>query len=466
MKLNQIINESTDPKRPTDLTKYPLKPGNKYTANFYTGKKGVKNGKIVLGYNDIKNKNDFRTTDPVASINQSNSTPDNWLVKTLRNEVPYYYLMYMPVATMKATCGWYLKGKNVSLNLQTPEGIPKDYMNLVTFSRNARGELKSEPVAHEWSMNWDWEYLDGTMIEAAKRPAKPKNSVEAYNYLMYWAFTNSNKALYDPDADMSLKLANYLETGKYLKPGIQEVAAKYPKAKDAVIAKLKEMAKDEAPAEQQAAPAAAAQAEDLETRRRAEDVTIEEFDNMSEDEQLELDSGVAAAAPATQQFELNLEPDDEAPATQQAAPAAAAAEQPTQEAEADQTTSNAAAETTNTRSYHREFGGMPDNRGDKPTKARANAPRTDANDTDNEDTDNPEERPPRWKFEALDSTDTVVKDTIDADSEEEAREKILALGYFVTKLTDRHKPRSFWDKFLNDRSVKALRRKFWPDNDD
>ena len=75
MKLNQIINESTDPKRPTDLTKYPLKPGNKYTANFYTGKKGVKNGKIVLGYNDIKNKNDFRTTDPVASINQSKSTP-------------------------------------------------------------------------------------------------------------------------------------------------------------------------------------------------------------------------------------------------------------------------------------------------------------------------------------------------------------------------------------------------------
>ena len=391
MKLNQIINESTDPKRPTDLTKYPLRPGNKYTANFYTGKKGVKNGKIVLGYNDIKNKNDFRTTDPVASINQSKSTPDNWLVKTLRNEVPYYYLMYMPVATMKATCGWYLKGKNVSLNLQTPEGIPKDYMNLVTFRRNARGELKSEPVAHEWSMNWDWEYLDGTMIEAAKRPAKPKNLVEAYNYLMYWAFTNSNKALYDPDKDMSLKLANYLETGKYLKPGIQEVAAKYPKAKDAVIAKLKEMAKNEAPAEQQAAPAAAAQAEDLETRRRAEDVTIEEFDNMSEDEQLELDSGVAAAAPAT--------------------------EKPTQEAEADQTISNEAAETVNIDSNSQDFGGMPDNRGAKPTRS-AKPPPADAE---------------------------------ESEDDEDA-------GH--------HKPRSFWDKFLNDRSVKALRRKFWPDNDD
>ena len=429
MKLNQIINESTDPKRPTDLTKYPLRPGNKYTANFYTGKKGVKNGKIVLGYNDIKNKNDFRTTDPVASINQSKSTPDNWLVKTLRNEVPYYYLMYMPVATMKATCGWYLKGKNVSLNLQTPEGIPKDYMNLVTFRRNARGELKSEPVAHEWSMNWDWEYLDGTMIEAAKRPAKPKNLVEAYNYLMYWAFTNSNKALYDPDKDMSLKLANYLETGKYLKPGIQEVAAKYPKAKDAVIAKLKEMAKNEAPAEQQAAPAAAAQAEDLETPnlvKRYEDqgfeFSDEELNDMT-DEDLEFwgidRRSQAVAAPATQQAQDQTDDDSrglDSPFVldQQTT---AATEKPTQEAEADQTISNEAAETVNIDSNSQDFGGMPDNRGAKPTRS-AKPPPADAE---------------------------------ESEDDEDA-------GH--------HKPRSFWDKFLNDRSVKALRRKFWPDNDD
>jgi len=416
MKLNQIISESTDPKKPTDLTKYPIKPGNKYPANFYTGKKGTKNGKIVLGYNDVRGES-FRTTDPVQSIIQSKSKPDNWLVKTLRGGVPYFYKMYMPVATMKATCGWYLKGKNVSLILQTSDGIPKDYMNLVEYSRNESGELKQEPVA-DLSME-NWAYYDGTIIDLAERPAKPRTSVEAYNYLMYWAYNNNLSGASETD------LSNYLATGNKLKKGIREVTVKYPKVKDAVIAKLKEISKtdqfelnldgdsgvasDEAPAEQQAAPAAAAQAEEPEP-------------NLNQD---------------TDVPEFEPEPD------------------------AAQTTSGAAAETIDTDANQPDFGGMPDTRGEKPTKVARPA----ATDTDDEDDGGDDQS--RWEYEALDSLGVEVKDTVDAADEGAALDKIRQLGYnTVTKITDRHKPRSFWDRFSNDRSVKALRKRFWSGNDD
>jgi type IV pilus assembly protein PilC len=41
-----------------------------------------------------------------------------------------------------------------------------------------------------------------------------------------------------------------------------------------------------------------------------------------------------------------------------------------------------------------------------------------------------------FKFEAMDSAGSEVKDTIDAGSEEEAQQKIKQLGYFVTKITE------------------------------
>jgi hypothetical protein len=457
MKLNQIISESIDAKRPTDLTKYPLKPGNKYPANFYTGKKGVKQDKIVLGYNNVRGK--FITTDPVASISQNNSSkPDNWLVQTLRGGVPYFYLMNMPVATMKATCGWYLKGKNIPLVLQSQDGIFTDYMNLLTFSRNERGELKQE-----WNTanntNYPWAYYDGTKIQIAKRPAKPRTSVEAYNYLMYWAYSNSQPKDDDKAAHYA-KLANYLETEKRLKQGIKDVIAKYPKAKDAVIAKLKEKAKEEkqfelnlepdgeAPAEQQAAPAppeattapvqqatpdAAAQAED--PKRNWELFSDEELNNMTDEELLEL--GTDRSGQVTP--------------------------------EADQTTSNAAAETTNTRSYNREFGGMPDNRGAKPTRSAKPPPADDGESEDDEHDRRYDGYQSRWAFEALDHLGVEVKDSVDAATEEEAIAKIRQMGYHVTKITDRAKSRpqrSFWQRFVDGRSVRALRKRFLPGNDE
>jgi type IV pilus assembly protein PilC len=43
---------------------------------------------------------------------------------------------------------------------------------------------------------------------------------------------------------------------------------------------------------------------------------------------------------------------------------------------------------------------------------------------------------PTFKFEAMDSTGSEVKDAIDALSEEEAQQKIKQMGYFVTKITE------------------------------
>src|SRR5438270_1584669 len=42
---------------------------------------------------------------------------------------------------------------------------------------------------------------------------------------------------------------------------------------------------------------------------------------------------------------------------------------------------------------------------------------------------------PSFKFEAMDTTGSEVKDSIDAINEEEAQQKIKQMGYFVTKLT-------------------------------
>ena len=40
-----------------------------------------------------------------------------------------------------------------------------------------------------------------------------------------------------------------------------------------------------------------------------------------------------------------------------------------------------------------------------------------------------------FKFEAMDTTGTEVKDSVDAATEEEAQQKIRQMGYFVTKIT-------------------------------
>src|SRR5438874_1177112 len=42
---------------------------------------------------------------------------------------------------------------------------------------------------------------------------------------------------------------------------------------------------------------------------------------------------------------------------------------------------------------------------------------------------------PTYKFEAMDTTGSEVKDSIEAVNEEEAQQKIKQMGYFVTKLT-------------------------------
>ena len=41
---------------------------------------------------------------------------------------------------------------------------------------------------------------------------------------------------------------------------------------------------------------------------------------------------------------------------------------------------------------------------------------------------------PTFKFEGMDTNGTEVKDSIEAANEEEAQQKVKAMGYFVTKL--------------------------------
>lgn len=43
---------------------------------------------------------------------------------------------------------------------------------------------------------------------------------------------------------------------------------------------------------------------------------------------------------------------------------------------------------------------------------------------------------PTYKYEAMDTGGSEVKDSIEAATEEEAQQKIRQLGYFVTKLTE------------------------------
>ncbi|HEV3237425.1 MAG TPA: type II secretion system F family protein, partial [Gemmataceae bacterium] len=43
---------------------------------------------------------------------------------------------------------------------------------------------------------------------------------------------------------------------------------------------------------------------------------------------------------------------------------------------------------------------------------------------------------PTYKFEAMDTAGSEVKDSVDALSEDEAQQKIRQMGYFVTKITE------------------------------
>src|SRR5262249_30351612 len=43
---------------------------------------------------------------------------------------------------------------------------------------------------------------------------------------------------------------------------------------------------------------------------------------------------------------------------------------------------------------------------------------------------------PTYKYEAMDTTGGEVKDSVDANNEEEAQQKIRQMGYFVTKITE------------------------------
>ena len=51
-----------------------------------------------------------------------------------------------------------------------------------------------------------------------------------------------------------------------------------------------------------------------------------------------------------------------------------------------------------------------------------------------------------FKFEALDTAGTEVKDSVQALSEDEAQQKIRQMGYFVTKITEVGEARKKKDK--------------------
>ena len=66
---------------------------------------------------------------------------------------------------------------------------------------------------------------------------------------------------------------------------------------------------------------------------------------------------------------------------------------------------------------------------------------------------------PTYKFEALDTAGAEVKDAVEASNEEEASQKIKAMGYFVTKLTAvQGKGGKTWRLGLADRRIARIAR--------
>lgn len=232
MKLS-ILYESRNPKQPTDLslvamqsTKDGARRG-KYSVNFYSGKIGKKSsGKVVLGYHDKDDK--FRTTGPIVGIVQSKKAPDRWLIKT-ENNGPYYYSIQMPEATVMSTYNRYLKG-----TASTP--IP-----IYTYDQNTKKHTNKKD-AGKIANQEEWSYYNGTTISKNNMPTrKPKTSVEAYDYLMYWAYHNhgANSLAATSNYD---DLIGLLSNRKRLSKSINDIVAAFPNAKEAVVKKLENLA--------------------------------------------------------------------------------------------------------------------------------------------------------------------------------------------------------------------------------
>lgn len=228
MKLS-ILYESRNPKQPTDLslvatqsTKDGARRG-KYPVNFYSGKIGKKSsGKVVLGYHDNNDK--FRTTGPIVGIVQSKKTPDRWLIKTINDSRPAYYSIQMPEATVMSTYNRYLKG-----TASTP--IP-----IYAYDQNTKKHINKKDAGRR--ANEGWSYYNGTTIRKSNMPTrKPKTSVEAYDYLMYWAYHN-NQLPSAADAISHDQLIEFLSNGKKLSKSIGDIVAAFPNAKEAVIKRL------------------------------------------------------------------------------------------------------------------------------------------------------------------------------------------------------------------------------------
>ena len=234
MKLS-ILYESRNPKQPTDLSlvaTQSTKDGairGKYPVNFYSGKIGNKsNGKVVLGYHDKDDK--FKTTGPIVGIVQSKKAPDRWLIKT-ENNGPYYYSIQMPEATVMATYNRYLKG-----TAATP--IP-----IYAYDQNTKKHINKKDAGKR--ANEGWSYYNGTTISKNNMPTrKPKTSVEAYNYLMYWAYHNHRSHSAASTSDYHDLIA-YLSGGKKLSKGISDIVKAFPNAQYAVTKRLKYIEEEE-----------------------------------------------------------------------------------------------------------------------------------------------------------------------------------------------------------------------------
>lgn len=238
MKLS-ILYESRDPRRPTDLmlVAAPPQPGaaSRYPVNFYSGKLGgLSQGKIVLGYRDANGR--LNVTGRVTEIIQSKKNPDTWLVVTVKDGTnTYYYKITMPAATMQATYDRYLK-RHIEV-YQTYDATT--------------GEMKRDVAELDLIFDsYRWEYFKGDPVvdERTGRPImppkNPKTSIEACNYLIYWAYHNHEVNKVDIQ-----ELIGYLRSGKRLKEGIRNLIQRYPNALEPAIQKIDEVRQDKSKSE-------------------------------------------------------------------------------------------------------------------------------------------------------------------------------------------------------------------------
>lgn len=135
----------------------------------------------------------------------------------------------MPEATVMATYNRYLKG-----TAATP--IP-----IYAYDQNTKKHINKKD-AGKIANQEDWSYYNGTKISMNRMPTrKPKTSVEAYDYLMYWAYHNhgGNSLAATSNYD---DLIEFLSNRKRLSKSINDIVAAFPNAKEAVVKKLKNLA--------------------------------------------------------------------------------------------------------------------------------------------------------------------------------------------------------------------------------